>query len=91
MKHTLLAFDTDSMPGKVRHTLMGPDYGYTHVLETTEKEMILSLPVNVVAHLTKSPAQALADTQAICQTLGIALKKCVVLEVTESLAVPAVS
>ena len=84
MKHTLLAFDTDSLPGKVRHTLMGSDYGYTHVLNTTDKEMVLSLPVNALVHLSKSPEQAIADTKAVCQLLGVALSKCVVFEVTEA-------
>lgn len=85
MKHTLVIFDTDTLQGKVRHTLMGADYGYTHILGTTEQDIVLPLPVNAIAHLTKSPEQALEDTKTICQTLGIALKKCVVFEVTESL------
>ncbi|MDF7815195.1 hypothetical protein [Hymenobacter sp. YC55] len=91
MKHTLLIFDTDAMQGKVRHTLMGPDYGYTHILGTTEQATSLPLPVNAVAHRAKSPEQALDDTKAICQLLGTTLKMCTVLEVTESLALPAVS
>lgn len=89
MKHTLLIFDTDALQGRVRHTLMGSDYGYTHLLQTTEQDMALPMPVNAVAHLTKSPQQALVDALAICQGLGIALKKCVVFEVTESLTLPA--
>ncbi|RPD44373.1 hypothetical protein DNI29_21960 [Hymenobacter sediminis] len=88
MKHTLLIFDTDTMQGKVRFTLMGPEYGYTHNLGTTEKDIVLPLPVNAVAHLTKSPAQALDDTKAICRVLGVDLKNCVVFEVTESLTLP---
>jgi len=89
MKHTLLTFDTDTMQGKVRNTLMGPEYGYTHFLETTEKDMVVSLPINVVAHLTKSPEQALNDVKAVCQTLDISLQKCAILEVTESLSLSA--
>jgi hypothetical protein len=84
MKHTLLAFDTDALPGKVRLTLMGPEYGYLHVLNTTEKDIILSLPVNALAHLSKSPEQAVNDTKAVCQTLGVTLKKYLVFEVTEA-------
>ncbi|MBO3270260.1 hypothetical protein F1C16_16855 [Hymenobacter sp. NBH84] len=86
MKHTLLTFDTDTMQGKVRNTLMGPEYGYTHVVGTTEEDLVVSLPINVVAHLTKSPEQALADVKAICQMLEISLKKCAILEVTQALS-----
>lgn len=86
MKHTLLTFDTNTLQGKVRNTLMGQDYGYTHMLETAGKDMAVSLPINVVAHLTKSPEQALNDVKEICQTLDISLEKCVVFEVAESLA-----
>ncbi|UOR04914.1 hypothetical protein MUN82_18480 [Hymenobacter aerilatus] len=89
MKHTLLTFDTDTMQGKVRNTLMGPEYGYTHVVGTSEEDMAVSLPINVVAHLTKSPEQALTDVKAVCQTLNISLKKCAILEVTEALTLSA--
>jgi hypothetical protein len=84
MKHTLLAFDTDTAQGKVRHTLMGPEYGYIHVLNTTEKDFDLSLPVNALTHSGKSPEQAVTDTKAVCQALGVSLRKCLVFEVTEA-------
>jgi hypothetical protein len=84
MKHTLIAFDTDTLPGKVRHTLMGPDYGYVHVMKTTDEGIDLSLPVNALAHLSKSPEQAVNDTKAVCQALGVALRKCLVFEVAET-------
>jgi hypothetical protein len=83
MKHTLIAFDTDTLQGKVRHTLMGPDYGYVHVVKTTDADIDLSLPVNALAHLGKSPEQAVADTKAVCQALGATLRKCLVFEVAE--------
>lgn len=85
MKHILLTFDTDTLLGKVRNILMSQEYGYTHVLETAGKDMVVSLPVNVVAHSTKSAEQALGDAKAVCQMLGISLTKCVVLEVAEAL------
>jgi hypothetical protein len=84
MKHTLIVFDTDTLPGKVRHTLMGPEYGYVNVIKTTDEGIDLSLPVNALAHLGKSPEQATTDTKAVCQTLGIALRKCLVFEVAET-------
>ncbi len=83
MKHTLLAFDSDAQ-GKVRLTLMGPEYGYIHVLNTTDKDVVLSLPVNALTHHSKSPEQALSDTKAVCQGLGVALRKCLVFEVAEA-------
>lgn len=84
MKHTLIAFDTDTLQGKVRHTLMGPEYGYTHVIKTSGEDVDLSLPINALAHVSKSPEQAAADTKAVCQTLGVALRKCLVFEVAET-------
>lgn len=84
MKHILLAFDTDAQQGKVRHTLMGPEYGYMHVLNTTDEDMVLSLPINALTHASKSPEQATNDTKAVCQALGVALKKCLVFKVAEA-------
>jgi len=84
MKHTLIAFDTDTLPGKVRHTLMSPEYGYVNVMKTTDQEIDLSLPVNALAHVSKSPEQAVTDTKAVCQTLGVALRKCLAFEVAET-------
>lgn len=83
MKHTMLAFESEAQ-GKVRLTLMGPEYGYIHVLNTTDKDVVLSLPVNALTHSGKSPEQALNDAKAVCQALGVALKKCLVFEVTEA-------
>jgi hypothetical protein len=84
MKHALLAFETDTFQGKIRHTLMSPEYGYTHVLNTTVTDFILSLPVNALAHSSKSPAQVVNDAKTVCQALGVVLKKCLVFEVTEA-------
>ncbi len=84
MKHTLIAFDTETLQGKVRHTLMGPDYGYVHVIKTTSEDLEVSLPINSLAHASKSPAQAVDDTKAVCQALGTALKKCLAFEVAET-------
>lgn len=83
MKYTLIAFDTDTLQGKVRHTLMGADYGYVHVVKTADEDIELSLPINSLAHLSKSSEQAAADTKAVCQTLGVGLKKCLVFELAE--------
>lgn len=84
MKHTLIAFDTDTLPGKVRNALMGPDYGYVNVMKTTDGGIDLALPFNALAHLSKSPEQAATDTKAVCQTLGVALSKFRVFEVAEA-------
>ena len=84
MKHTLIAFDTDTLQGKVRHTLMGPEYGYLHVIKTANESIDLALPVNTLAHLSKSPAQAVTDTKAVCQALGAALRNYLVFEVAET-------
>ncbi len=84
MKHTLIAFDTETLQGKVRHTLMGPEYGYVHLIKTPSADLEVSLPINAVAHASKSPAQALGDIKAVCQALGTALKHCLAFEVAEA-------
>ncbi len=84
MKHTLIAFDTETLQGKVRHTLMGPEYGYVHVIKTTSADLEISLPINTLAHAGKSPARAVDDTKAVCQTLGTTLKQCLAFEVAEA-------
>jgi hypothetical protein len=53
-------------------------------MKTTDEGIDLSLPVNALAHLSKSPEQAVNDTKAVCQALGVALRKCLVFEVAET-------
>lgn len=83
MKYTLLAFDTDTLQGKVRFTLMSPEYGYINTLNTTDSDISVSLPVNALSHSSKSTEQAVNDIKAVCQTLGVTLKKHLAFEVTE--------
>jgi hypothetical protein len=53
-------------------------------MKTTDEGIDLALPFNALAHLSKSPEQAVTDTKAVCQALGVALSKFRVFEVAET-------